>query len=1790
MRSERGSSMSDGPSSPVRPQSGTAYERLLEGLRLQTPWAVRPEPPSPAGTPVGHRTAARTTAGTAAASSPPDSWTPAWELIDRTARACGSRVAIAHGTTEVTYAELRRRTDARAAGLRALGVLPGDLVAVVADRGPRFVETILAIWRSGAAYLPLSPDSPAVWRGEVVRAAGAVLVIGRGADTAVPGVPFSDLDDPGLAPGGPSSGLDDPGLAAPRGNPPVPHVAYGPDDLAYVMCTSGSTGEPKLVMIEQRGVTNLIHAQRDYLGAEPGPDTRVLQFFHPAYDAALFDILLALAGGARLEIADSRHTSGGEPLAELLRERRITFAVLPAPVLRTLEPDGFPDLATVASVGDVCLPETARRWSARHRFINGYGPTEATVCTTMHTVRAGGSPDAVEPAPPGAAPVPIGRPIAGYRVHLLDDGLCEVADGEVGEICVTGDGVGRGYLGQPALTAERFVPDPFGSRPGARMYRTGDLGRRLPGGDIEFVGRADDQVKVRGARIELGQVEKALAARPGVRDAVAVVDGLAERHLLGYVVAAPGVTVSGPGLRAALAAELPGHLVPDLVEVLDAWPLLTSGKVDRSRLPRPGRPVAGAWSPPRDRAEESVARIAAELLGVERIGIHDNLFAAGAHSLLAAQLAARVRAALGAEVPLSEVLDGGTVARIAALATSGGGTARPGPRAAASEGPVPSFAQQRVWLMHQFAPRAHAYHSQAAVRLEGPLDRGALDAALTDLVRRHEVLRSRFPSEHGRLRCELVDPWQVEVEVLDLADRDPAAHAELVGSAVRQAFAEPFDLAQGPPFRWLLIRLSPTEHIFVMVEHHIVHDGWSFHVFVRELLQGHADHVAGTPAPRPLPRVGYYDLARWQREWLDGEEAAAQRAYWRQALAGAETVLRLPHGGTGASRSFRGPAPRVEIPGDLARRLDALAERNGASLFTVLLAVYFLLLGGYTGSRDVLVGSAVAARRWQESEDLVGMFVNTLVLRGRMHGNPSFETFVGRVRRMAHQAYDHQELPFEMILEESAATRHSADTNPLVQAHFACHDSVPGTVSGNPLDVTLIEGLSNGSAKFAVSVIAVPRYSAPGRVSRLPGGVLRVPASPEPVGPAPRTALDGITLAWEFDAGLVEPLLIDGMVASYRHLLEAVADRPDTPLSALPLLDPAARAAVLATGRGPEREGADGWLPAMVARWADRTPGALAVASGPRPLTYGQLKTAADTLARALLAAGVGHGDTVAVCVPLSAPLVIAQLAVLTARAAYLPLDVGHPPARLAALAEHGRARALVTTAEFADRVPVPPDLPVLIADEPPRPRPDGTTGEVAADPPPAPLPEGRPDDLAYVCYTSGSTGEPKGIEVEHRSVAARLHRTAVVDLRPGSRMLALTSPAFDVSVLEIWGSLLNGAALHFLPPGWTIPTLAARLTGEGVTHAVLPTAVFHELVRDRPEALAGPERVLVAGDVVSAEAFRAARRIPGATVINAYGPTETTVIATAQPAAEWSDPAASHVPIGSALPGTHVVVVDEALRPLPLGVVGEICIGGAGVARGYLGAPALTAERFVPDPFDSSPGGRLYRSGDQGRLLPGGVVEFLGRRDDQLKIRGFRVEPGEVRAALRALPDVADALVLGDRDERGRRRLIAYAVAVTGRSLSGTRLRQALADRLPGHLVPSAVEVLDAWPLTLAGKVDRERLPKPVPARTAAVARPGNETERVLARLAAGALGVERVGVHDDLLELGMHSLQAMRFATEASAELDREFTLGAVFAQRTVAALAAAVPRLPAPAPSISRLPRRAAGGKQPTTRGDG
>ncbi|WP_426747497.1 amino acid adenylation domain-containing protein [Myxococcus faecalis] len=1710
---------------PATPPSalvtGTEYERLLSSLRLKSPWALEGHTPEEVRRALDVAAQAARVQGGRVDHGP---WRSVVDVIAEQCRRHADRVALSAGAAEITYAMLEARTRALAARLRARGLGRGDVVAVVLERGAAFVELALAVWRVGAAYLPLAPSHPQAWREDIVRRVGAALVVGA-PECQVRGVPFLE-----------------PGADAGEGR--VEDTMLVPEDLAYIICTSGSTGEPKLVMTEHRGVANLLHAQRDFLGAL-GPDTRVLQFFHPSFDASLFDVLMALPNGGRLETLDASPLSGAS-LAQVMVDRRITHAVLPATVLRTLQPGGFPDLQVVMSTGDVCLPETARQWSAHHRFVNGYGPTEVTVASTLQAVHD------VE-----GERVPIGRPLSNDHVVILDEHLRLVPDGVAGELCIGGEGVGRGYLGRPDLTAERFIPDAFGPVPGGRLYRSGDWGRWLPDGTLEFLGRRDDQVKIRGARIELGQVEAALAALPDVRDAVALIDDTRER-LLGYVMPDTGAALTGDAVRAELRRRLPGYLVPDVVVVVEAWPLNTSGKVDRARLPRPPRAERTDYQAPRSPGEVALAAIAAALLGMERVGCDDNLFELGGHSLFATQLVARVRRVLGAQLELSEVLQTPTVARLAARLREAQGGVDLGPRrGAVGMALTPSFGQERVWLMHKLNPDARAYHTQAVFRLEGALDLAALQASLTDIVRRHDVMRSRFPEVDGELRCALEAPWEVELCVQDFSGVDEAQLDSRVAEAVRDAVQAPFALAEGRPFRWRLLRLSAGEHLFVHVEHHIVHDGWSFNVFVRELLNGYAEHVRHGQVRRPALAVQYSDYARWQREWVGTEAAEAQRRFWRRELEGAQTLLQLPRRVAPHGRRFRGVAPRVELDGELARRLQALADRNNASLFTTLLSAFFVLLHRYTGSQDLLVGSSVANRRWQDTEGMLGMFINTVVLRGRLDGDPSFEELLARVRRTTLEVYDHQELPYEQIFAQSPA-RHQGGFNPLIQTMFNFHDSSVGTLDASPLDVSFVEGLGNGSAKFELSVVAVPLYAEPGHIQRLAGDVVRIPRSEAPVRSSPRSSLSGILLSWEFDSDFFEDFFIAGILSAYQQLLRSIVDAPDTRVSRLSMLSDADRRALFSVGA--RQEAPSYRVHDLFAYWTRRAPDAPAVRSGDRVLTYAELTRRAEHLAHHLRDLGVGREALVAVCIPRSEALVVAQLGILMAGAAFLSLDPGAPAAWLEPLMREAGARALVTTAALDGRLT---GLPTVVLEA----LPPVSSG---------PLPEGSPSDLAYVLYTSGSTGRPKGVQIEHHSVVSLLHRTALAeDLGPGKTMLAMASVTFDISVLEVWGALLNGAAVHFLPPGWDVPGLARCLVDQRITHAVIPPVVLPRLAADAPEAFAALDRVVVGGDVFPVEAFRALQRDGFTKVTNGYGPTEVTVMASGHRLDDGVDVQATHVPIGRPLFNAHLVVLDAHGQVAPPGAVGELCIGGAGVARGYRDQPGLTAERFVPDPFGTHPGARLYRSGDLARWLPGGVIEFLGRRDEQVKVRGVRVELAEVRAALAAHPGVVDALARVD-SRGGEARLVGYVVAGAATQVSGQAVREDLARRVPAHLVPSEVIVLASWPLTQNGKVDPSRLPTTDRRPDAPYTAPRTEAEVRVASVVTELLGVSRVDVHESLLALGMHSLQAMRLASRLSRTVGREVGLATILTGPTIAQLAHALAEAPVAKPTIKRLPR--------------
>ncbi|MGI5255442.1 amino acid adenylation domain-containing protein [Actinacidiphila glaucinigra] len=1658
---------------------GIKYNQLLDSLRGSEPWALQQSNPDPMGLGI---------------SVPVHDASSEWASVGAViAQQCASTplaVAIHADGEDLTYGELDAQADALASALIRAGVGNDDVVALVVERSAAFVVAVLAVWRAGAAYLPLAPSHPDAWLTAAARRAKVSLVLGK----PIPG--FRTLDE------------------VPEHSDPVAD-RNNATHLAYVIATSGSTGTPKLVMIEHGGLSNLAQAQRVFLDSVPAC-SRVLLFAHPAFDAALFDIVLALTNGACLEIPDTAIHSG-EPLAHVLTDRRITHAVLPASVLRTLEPGGFPNLDVLISIGDVCLPETARRWSTQHRFVNGYGPTETTICTTLHTTIG-----------TETTRVPIGRPIAGSHVVVLDDNRRPVPSGTAGEIYIGGLGVGRGYLGDPLLTAERFVEDPAAGR----LYRSGDLGRVLDDGTIEFLGRVDDQVKVRGARIELGQVEAALIAQPGVRDALAMVDRRGESRLLGYVIG----DVDPDLLRKSLTREVPGYLVPDQIMVVERWPLTVSGKVDREALPRPGRTDERVQEP-RNESEAAVVEAAAELLGIDagRIDVNDDLLSLGGNSLFATQLVARLRSGLGAQIRLRTVLNNATPAAIAAGMDKG--TRDLGPRPGSAP-PAPSFGQRRVWLMDALNPGSRAYSSQSVFRLTGALSLTAFEASLTEIVRTQDTLRSRFLVDDGELTCVIDEPWPVRLDVHDLSKHPDQGAA--VGTAVRELLEMPFDLAVEPPFRWALLRLGYEEHIFVHIEHHVIHDGWSLRRFVRDLLDGYTEHRAHGVVTRAAPPVSYYDYARWQREWLASPQAEKQRDFWRAELAGAETVLRLPRRTEAHTTRFLGKAPRLEIDADLARRLADLADRSRTTLFTTLLSAFFVLLHSYTGSRDLLVGSAVANRNWQQTEDVLGMFVNTVVFRGRLDRDPTFLEVLEQMRERSLGVYENQELPYDQIFEASPAA-HGDSARPLIQAMFSFHDSPLGPLGPTPLGVDFIEGLSNGSAKFDISVVGVPRYAEPGRISQLAGDLVTIPASDDPVLPSARGAMEGLTLAWEFDTDLFDDVFCTHMPKAFERLLRSIVDAPHAPISQFDLVDDTTRAELLAWGRGPTAEPEAQWLPDYTARWARDTPEALAI-DGPHPLTYADLEAWSDRIALHLRATGLGQGDVIAIRVPLSPELIVAQLAVMKSGAAFLPSDPTDPTARLTTLMADCGAQVLLTTETFAEDMPEGLRTVVLEA----VPEAEGV------------VPQGKGSDVCYVMYTSGSTGTPKGVIIEHRSVAHRLTGDEVTHLRSGDTYLAVGTPAFDTSVLELWGTLMHGATLRILPRPWCLSELADALSKPEVSHANLATAVFNALAAEFPEAVRGLRHLGAGGDVMSSEAAARLRASGARHLTNFYGPTEITIMVTGMRLEEWHPARQPRVPIGRPLPNSSIYVVDDNLRLVPPGVVGEICIGGPGVARGY----TQPLPGFLPNPYDE---GRLYRTGDRGRWLDDGVVDFLGRNDGQVKIRGYRIEPAEVRTALLALPAVHDAVVLADRAQDA---LIAHVLSPR----TGSDIQRALAEILPKHLVPNLVHTHEDFPLNAQGKVDLRALdaastPANVPTA------PLTPAEELIASLVAGVCGVQP-DAQDNLFDLGMHSLQAMRLALRITAATGREVGLALVLTHPTVRTLTAAVASAPEATDTIPRL----------------
>ncbi|WP_301126983.1 non-ribosomal peptide synthetase [Streptomyces cacaoi] len=1619
--------------------------------------------------------------------------------------------AVLRGDRALGYAELDARADRLAALLAARGAGVETRVGVCMTRSPDMVVAVLAVLKCGAAYVPLDPDYPADRLRHMAADSGTALVLTERALTGR--LPFPDGVELLLAD-------EEPGETG-----PAPRVSPPPEAAAYVIYTSGSTGRPKGVVVPHEAMASLVR-----WAVSLGEDTFARVCFSTSlnFDVSVFELFGALAAGGTVEVVRDVL----EPAERRDGWHGSLLSAVPSALAAVLAEDGpggaaiGADHVVLAGEGfPTALHDRIRALLPQATIANIYGPTEATVYST------GWFSDREEP--PAAGSVPIGRPVAGKTLRVLDAWLRPVPAGVWGELYIGGQGIARGYLHRPGLTAERFVADPLA--PAGRLYRTGDVVRRRADGVLEYAGRSDDQVKIRGFRVELAEIEAALTALPEVAQAAVVAreDHPGVKRLAGYLVPSAGARPDTGAVGERLAATLPAHMVPATLTVLEALPLNANGKLDRRALPAPDRSAAGQpggtpYEPPRTADERLVADAFAAVLGLERAGAHDEFFALGGDSILSIKVVSRLRRA-GAEVTVRELFDHPTPAGLAPLlrrGTPGRETAaiRPVPR----EGALPlSSAQQRMWFAAESDTGSTEYNAGRVARLRGPLDVAALGAALTALVARHESLRTTFDTVDGQGVQRVHPPAPVRLHTVEADGRDE----EALDTLVHDLLAEPFDLRTGPLLRPTLVRVADDDHLLVLSLHHIVMDGWSLGVIQREL----GALYAGRELPEPV--LQYADYAAWQRARLTPEALADGLGYWRAQLADAP-VLDLPTDRPRpAERTTSGAALQTSVPAALAARFARMCQEQGVTLFMGLTAAAQLLLARWSGQRDIVVGTVTPGRERPELDGMIGFFINTLALRTHVDENATTAELLARVRTTVLDGFAHAEVPFDRVVD-AVVTERDPSRSPLVQVAVS-HEKLAGTADSWRTPSWRDHPLTSRTAQFDLTL---------------------------DFGEADGALFSNLVYNTDlFDAATVERLS--------RHLLgvlDAMAADPDRPLWRMPRMGTAELDGLLELSTGAEGP-AGTVLTDTFAEQVARTPDAVALVCEDRRLTYRELDGRANRLAHALRARGVGPEVRVGVCLPRGIDPIVVLLAVLKAGGVHVPLDPDYPAERLAYMTEDAGPALLV--ADEATRGALPSTgVPVVLLDALEETAPACATG-----------PETRltPQNAAYVFYTSGSTGRPKGIVIPHAGVL-RVARDPRLEFTADDVVSQTATLSFDASALEIWSAFTNGATLvvstaRFL----SVEELGTLVRTHGVSVLWSTTGLFHEIVDADARMLRGLRAVMTGGDVLSPRHFRTVEReAPGVRLIAAYGPTETTIFATVHRVD--GSPHRATVPIGTPLGRTRAYVLDDWLRPVPVGTAGELYLAGECVTRGYAGRPGLTAGRFVASPFGD---GRMYRTGDVVRWLPDGLLDFVGRADNQVKIRGFRIELGEVEIALSAHPDVAQAVVLAREIRPGVKRLVAYAA---GDGLDQAALRAHAAATLPDYMIPTAFVVLDALPLNANGKVDRKALPEPDTEQRAtgdAHTPPRTPRERTLATAWAEVLGLERVGVHDNFFELGGDSILSIQVVSRLR---EAGFTVSPknLFAAPTVAQLAelvgepddgpkAAAPAATAEAPVTGEVP---------------
>ena len=1649
------------------------------------------------------------------------------QLFEQQVAATPYAIAIAHRGQQLSYEEFNRRANRLAWHLAAQEVGPGDVVALFAERGIDLLTAIMSVFKTGGAYLPLDPRHPVDRLGQILDQSRPTLILAASEFIspllqALQVIP-SESQPKVLQ-------IDDLLLQQqPEDNRPVD---YESANLAYVIYTSGSTGVPKGAMVEHRGMLNHLYSKLSDLKLDAADN--IAQTASQCFDISVWQFLAALLVGGRVTIFDDEIAH--DPmrlLADIDREKITIIETVPS-MLRAMLDAGAqksPRLALSAlrwmiPTGEALAPDLCSQWLRAYPnipLLNAYGPTECSDDVTHYPI--------CEPLSPNLLRTPIGRPVANTQLYILDSQLDLLPVGAAGELCVGGEGVGRGYMNDSERTAEVFVPDAFSQTPGARLYTTGDLARYLPDGNVEFLGRIDYQVKIRGYRIEQSEIETVLGQHENVRAAVVITreEKPGEKYLAAYIVPNQEPACAND-LRSYLKDKLPDYMIPSAFVILEAMPLMANGKIDRKALPPPDRAESGAdtsFVAARNPVEATLAEMWAEVLGVELVGIHDNFFDLGGHSLLATHVISRVLRSFQIEMPLRKLFELPTIADFAEsieIAMKAGEQTQVQPiQRVSRDGDIPlSYAQQRLWFFDHLNPGNTAYNIFQAIRLSGSFNVEALEAALTEIMRRHESLRTTFLTVKGRPLQIIVEPKPVTIPLTDLSELNEDQRGDEAQRLALKESRTPFDLSQGPLFRITLLRLAEQDHVALFTMHHIISDGWSMGVLVSEVAKLYEAFLNGEDSGLSEPSIQYADYAVWQREWLEEEVLQRQKAYWKQQLAGSPPVLNLP---TDRPRppvqTFRGASQTLVFTEELSDALKDLSLREGATLFMTLLAAFNTLLYRYSGQEDILVGTPIAGRMRSETEGLIGFLTNTLVMRTDLSGDPSFREVLARVRETALEAYSHQDLPFENLVEELQPKRNLSHT-PLFQVMFLFDNAPMGTIElpGLTLSPMNIEG---NTSKFDLLLSLVET----GR---------------------------GVVGALGYNTDLFEASTIGRMLNHLRSLLESVVAQPDASISSLEMITESERRQLLVEWNNTKRDyPAVKLIHEMFELQAEKTPEAVAVVFEEQQLSYAQLNSQANELAHFLIHLGVGPDSLVGICAERSIEMIVGLMGILKAGGAYVPVDPQYPAERIAYMLEDSGVRLLLTQEQIAGSLPQTAARVVILGAE------KEAIGRSSQKNPEV---EMSRENLAYVIYTSGSTGKPKGAMNTHGGISNRLlWMQETYNLTSEDRVLQKTPMSFDVSVWEYFWPLITGARMVMAKPGGHQDSqyLVKVIKEEKVTtlHFV-PSMLEMFIEEEGVEECESIKRVICSGEALKVEVERRYKERVRKELHNLYGPTECAVDVT-----YWECEGGEEervIPIGRAIANTQVYVLDKQERLAGVGVVGELHIAGMPLGRGYLNKADTTAEKFIPNDFAPDPGSRMYKTGDLARYSANGSIEFLGRIDHQMKIRGFRIELGEIEITLSKHASVKDVVVIARRDRTGDHLLVAYIVPSESVMPTVNELRSYLKQILPEYMIPAAFVTLDELPLMPNGKLDLQALPAldgSRPELEEAFVPPVLLEEEVLAEIWTQVLGVERIGIHDNFFALGGDSIRSIQVLALAR-EQGLEFSLQDLFRYQTIFELA--------------------------------